>query len=83
MVGDGDPRLEEAGEHLAPTVVRLDGQIGGSGIAGDVEGGDTGVFDFDAADGGMRIGEFERDALVPSPGLAAWTGGGADVDQKA
>src|SRR5690242_16551097 len=73
VIGDGYSRLEESGQHLPPTVVRFAGMIGGRGIAGDENGRHVvGLLDLDPAHGRARAGEFERDAVVPSPGFRSF-----------
>src|SRR5580692_4115826 len=75
MIGDGDIRLEERRDHLAPTVEWFERLIRRGGIAGDVDGGKViRLFDIDggnawAVNAWPRVGEFECDLVVPGPGL--------------
>src|SRR5581483_7265460 len=95
MVGDGEARFEEAGEHLSPAVVRLARLIADGRIAEQKDRrGIISSGDFNRANGRARAVEFERQLLIPRPGLrrllavfepdlaAASDLRGADVDRE-
>ena len=72
VIGDGDLRLEKVGQHLSPTVERFARLVGGRRIAGDVDGGDVaGLPNLHRAHRGVRVGELESEAVVPSPGFGS------------
>src|SRR5260370_2316417 len=67
MVRDRNSRLEKARQHLSPTAVGLGRLIANGRIAKQINRRHFNSGDLDRANARMRVVEFKRQLLVPSP----------------